>query len=988
LLKKINFDIRFIDESHNGGSTDLAQKILEHYGKNSFTVQITATYLKPVNDYNINKEYCILWDLEDIRLCKNIDNIINYNKLIYKHGNDLKTVLDNHTNEYIKNEYSKYPELQILTHELKDDIKEEIIKETKNNDYGWSSESCFLLKQGLKDNKKIFMNEFQNENENLKIWYSIFGKMNKFNIPNEEYPDENVFIKRIEKICKNPLINSRSIDEMNLKNEPMIIMAFIPQNNVNLISEATIKLLTKYKVIPDYVIISINSKTTNDPKKLIEDARINAKNNNKKGVLVLSGKQCSLGVSINNCDIVILLNNTISFDMLFQMMFRCMTEGENKKCGFVIDLNIHRVVETFINYSSLIKPNKHPKKAIKYILHEKIINLNSDHWLNTTSNGVHKINDICEKMYNLYSSNIEKALSNFLNRLSFKKILLTNEDNKIFNTIFNNVNPSKEQIEKIKIMIENPDDPNNSNVNKGIKKDKIEIENPSIVKEPEEKPFNYMDVLKHIIPLICLLTIHDKETSFMEMFNLIKNNEYIYNILLDQTKSWWGNNIDSSILKQFINVYTKYIKDDKETNQIIITIKELFIKNVMNSKELSLLIDKYLIPQELEKKTNAEVSTPHSLRQDMLNLIPLEFWKSKKKVFEPCSGKGGFLIDIIDKFMNGLSDIKDEKQRYKVIIEECLYFSDINATNIFICKLLLDPYNEYKLNYNEGNTLDINIKDKWNLNGFDAVIGNPPYQNINNNKGIGNTLWDYFVKKSLECWLKKDGYLLYVHPRGWRQYNNKIGKLMLSKQIIHLNMNNIKKGLEIFKCSTDYDFYLIKNINSYKNTIINDYKNEIYEYELNNNIEFIPNHSINMVYKLINKCDDNGFINDQSTYESRKKWMSKKETNEYKYPCIYSINSKNEISKIWSCVNDKGHFNVIKFIFSNGNGYIKDIHGLYGLTQWAYAFKCNISEMDDIEKAFKSSNFKNIIDAINLTSNKYNYNVMKLFKKDFWKEFI
>jgi len=44
--------------------------------------------------------------------------------------------------------------------------------------------------------------------------------------------------------------------------------------------------------------------------------------------------------------------------------------------------------------------------------------------------------------------------------------------------------------------------------------------------------------------------------------------------------------------------------------------------------------------------------------------------------------------------------------------------------------------------------------------------------------------------------------------------------------------------------------------------------------------------------------------------------------------------------------------------------------------------------MDKVEEAFNSVKFNNIIDAIILTSNKYNYNVMKLFKKDFWKEFI
>ena len=77
------------------------------------------------------------------------------------------------------------------------------------------------------------------------------------------------------------------------------------------------------------------------------------------------------------------------------------------------------------------------------------------------------------------------------------------------------------------------------------------------------------------------------------------------------------------------------------------------MKNITNMKELSSLIDKYFIPQELEKKTNAEVSTPHKLRQEMLDKIPLEFWTEPRLVFEPCAGKGGFLIDIIDRFMIG-----------------------------------------------------------------------------------------------------------------------------------------------------------------------------------------------------------------------------------------------------------------------------------------------------------------------------------------------
>ena len=145
---------------------------------------------------------------------------------------------------------------------------------------------------------------------------------------------------------------------------------------------------------------------------------------------------------------------------------------------------------------------------------------------------------------------------------------------------------------------------------------------------------------------------------------------------------------------------------------------------------------------------------------------------------------------------------------------------------------------------------------------------------------------------------------------------------------------------------------------------------------INNELKFIPNHSFNKVYGLIDIVDDNGFISD-SSYEYRKNWTSNIQTDEHKYPCVYSINVKNIISKKWSSCNDKGHFDITKFIFSNGSGSYKDYDGEYGLTEWAYAFKCNKEEMNDVEKAFNSKEFNNIIDAIKLTSNKYNYNVMK-----------
>ena len=46
-----------------------------------------------------------------------------------------------------------------------------------------------------------------------------------------------------------------------------------------------------------------------------------------------------------------------------------------------------------------------------------------------------------------------------------------------------------------------------------------------------------------------------------------------------------------------------------------------------------------------EKIKYAEYGTPHIIRTQMLNIIPLTFWKKKSnKIFEPAVGKGGFNV--------------------------------------------------------------------------------------------------------------------------------------------------------------------------------------------------------------------------------------------------------------------------------------------------------------------------------------------------------
>ena len=418
-------------------------------------------------------------------------------------------------------------------------------------------------------------------------------------------------------------------------------------------------------------------------------------------------------------------------------------------------------------------------------------------------------------------------------------------------------------------------------------------------------------------------------------------------------------------------------------------------------------IANFFIPSNEEKKKNAEISTPVNLVNEMLDKIPEGFWNTPKKVFEPCCGKGNFVLGIVDKFYNGLQQIlPNQQERCYVILNQCLYYADISQNNIFITTQLIKFYLQYKLqsklqkmNFNSyiGNTLELDIQDKFGIDGFDAVIGNPPY-NSSGDTGTGNTIWQHFTKVSLNQLLQNNGYLLFVHPPGWRKPNTKRGKfyglyklMTQENQMIYLSINGIKDGQKTFKCGTRYDWYLIQKTPKYTTTIVNDEKNNRLIIDMNK-FNWLPNYNIDLVCKLIaneneEKCH---IIYSASSYEHRKNWMSKVKTQEFKYPCIHST-PKNGIRYLYSKVNDRGHFNVQKIIFGETGIYnsIIDIEGNYGLTNGCIGIKIyNLENGKKYKKFLESDIMTDIIKSCSFSSFRIDWNIFKDFKKDFWKEFF
>jgi hypothetical protein len=344
--------------------------------------------------------------------------------------------------------------------------------------------------------------------------------------------------------------------------------------------------------------------------------------------------------------------------------------------------------------------------------------------------------------------------------------------------------------------------------------------------------------------------------------------------------------------------------------------------------------------------------------------------------------------------MNGLP-IKDEEERRKHILENMIYASELTPKNVFIYKKIFCE-DTYKLNIYEGDTLSMDIKSAFNLpsdfQGFNVILGNPPFQEkVGPNKT--ETLWDKFIIKAFNL-LKSSGYLVFVHPSGWRNIDGKfknIQKEILSKELQYLEIHNEKDGLKTFSSSTRYDWYVLKNKKVDNTQTIIKFQDGTINTINVIGLEFIPNGEYKKIMSMIAKNGEEHVvvIYSRSLYGTDKTHMSKTKTSEYKYPCVYTVNSKSEPTYYYSS-KQQGHFGVSKLIWSNGGntGSYIDMNGNYGLTQFSYAIGDIPENLKKIKEVFDSKEFRYLMELSTLGQGHINYKVISILKKDFWKTFL
>lgn len=173
-------------------------------------------------------------------------------------------------------------------------------------------------------------------------------------------------------------------------------------------------------------------------------------------------------------------------------------------------------------------------------------------------------------------------------------------------------------------------------------------------------------------------------------------------------------------------------------NRLLFTdiLKIINDNDVSDLNHLPLLFDKLSeyapIPLTTRKK-HGDTRTSLALVETVLDKLPSSLWSNPNlKWFDPANGIGSFPLIIITRLMDSLKEWQPNASiRYKHIIENMIYVSEIQPINLFLFQCIVNPFGKYSLNLFMGSSTSIefdnHVRDIWGVDKFDVISGMPPY---------------------------------------------------------------------------------------------------------------------------------------------------------------------------------------------------------------------------------------------------------------------
>ena len=777
-LKRIGFEAIVVDESHQGSSTDLTKRdILDMNGSGSIedirktinlTIFASGTANKTKKYYKIPESCVFEWEIEDESYMKQIQKGETTNSVEFmtkRHGNLFPRCLEN---SKLNKDYSSSPTQVLMKHSIPEKIIDEIkaYNAEHGTNYGYSCSSLFALRQIVgEDGTPTYAEEFElySSNDGIDILKSFFEcVISKNRMRND------TIMKHVEKTQTSYGSRKSSVEN------PLLFIVYLPthtRNNTILLLQKTLKRFLEINDLwSDYNIEYSNSfedtgYIKEEYNEYIVSCMNRTKQREKRGCILFLGNKGSVGITYHTCDVTISLDDGHNLDNQNQRNSRALTEAEGKTIGINVDMNIQRSYLYLLNVIQKHRKNTKTMKTnaeILYYLFENNIFLFDPQHINNGKlttveimsyyerEGENLLREIDDTPF-LENIMCDDDMCDFI-KMDFQTSFL--QENQKINGELEGEQQDCPKGDKTKTQIDTPVQLECDETETAIAKEeaeKIEI----LINQTLEMCKSFL------FPLLALISRSYKIHDFKCIFTDEKTGRLIISLLKDKKIE-----LNKDNYPIIVKIMNQIIENNEE---IVNNIREIY--STAPAHKLRQLIEKHFIPTNDEKKINAEVPTPVKLVDEMLDIIPLEFWNAPKKVFEPCCGKGNFVLGIFDRFYKGLSGvIPDEIDRCLVIARECMYFADLTALNVFITTEILKCHiqsycglDEFDFEFNShiGDTLVLEQREKWKIDGFDAVIGNPPFS-TDPSKPDTKPLFNKFIEKYID-----EKILLFVVPSRW-----------------------------------------------------------------------------------------------------------------------------------------------------------------------------------------------------------------------------
>jgi hypothetical protein len=467
----------FFDEAHMGSKAqnnkveDFMKENIFSQDDNKFPViMVTATFGSPLLRYETawnEKIQMLNWNYDYIQLMKqfgkeSIKNLLLKNLKDEFNGEKkekvFKDALEKYkkdyylTDEQIGEQYEKYPELIILVPDLEQQKREQLtrgIERNENNSFinshNVDMSRLFETESNKLKNKNsvityrnyilkiVYENLLQTrfgfnvlEEQNTQLWFLPTTNLKyKEDKKKEEKEDDKEDKKKEEKEEKKFFQMYKSFAEI-LMEDPVFKQKFeiliLTGSNKLLINE-----------------LGETSKNDNNdsPFNIVQKAETCAYARGKS-LIIFVGKMLRLGISLPCVDIALHFDPTKSVDVIYQSIFRVLTERDDKKRGFLVDLNKERFIQFMYDMNDYETKTSKQKslesKKEKMISKLFLYNLNG---INTYYDDTKKHTDLYNSLAKTLSvDNDENFSTKLINENGFKDFKGIIENKKLLTNIY------------------------------------------------------------------------------------------------------------------------------------------------------------------------------------------------------------------------------------------------------------------------------------------------------------------------------------------------------------------------------------------------------------------------------------------------------------------------------------------------------------------------------------------------------------------------